>query len=325
MENKNLSTEGFGAFLQAEMDDQNIPAMSVLIFKEDNILYENYLGQAQIEQQIDLANNQPFLLASVSKVVTATALMQLQETGNFDLDDPINDYLDFEVNPSGYATNITFRMLLTHTSGINDGNSVSDDNYFNGEDSPIALDFFIKNFLVLNGEFYDASENFYDFNPGSEQEYSNIGNALIGVLVEQISGMDFVDYCQQNIFNPLGMTNTNWRLEDISGTIVQPYDYLNGQFEEIEHYTLTDYPNGGLRSTARDMFTFLSAFAQNGMANNHQLLSPGTVEVMITPQIPNISYDMGLHLFQVDQANNLWGHDGGRSGRINRYGLQSDE
>ncbi|MFT4762433.1 MAG: CubicO group peptidase (beta-lactamase class C family), partial [Saprospiraceae bacterium] len=72
MENKNLSTEGFGAFLQAEMDDQNIPAMSVLIFKEDNILYENYLGQAQIEQQIDLANNQPFLLASVSKVVTAT-------------------------------------------------------------------------------------------------------------------------------------------------------------------------------------------------------------------------------------------------------------
>ncbi len=308
------NTDDFGIYLEDEMEGQNIPALSVLIFEENEVLYEKQLGKSNIAQNTALKNNDLFLLASVSKVITATALLQLQEQDFFDLDDSVNDYLSFNVNIPDYEnTNITFRMLLTHTSGIADGSAL-DDQYYYGEDSPISLGYFLENYLVSNGEFYDENENFHNFEPGKGHEYSNIGNALIGLLVEQISGMDFNDYCKQNIFQPLGMTNTFWRLDEINQTIVQPYDYAKGEYEEIQHYTFTDYPNGGLRSTAKDLFYLLSALAQNGMFNNHQLLKAQTVQEMITPQIPALTNDMGLHLFLLNSENNLWGHDGGEQG-----------
>ena len=170
--------------------------------------------------------------------------------------DPINDYLDFGVSVPGYSESISFKMLLTHTSGIADGSAL-DDQYYYGEDSPVSLDYFLRNYLVPGGEYYNASENFHDFEPGTSHEYSNEGSALIAVLVEQITGVSFVTYCRENIFNPLDMSNTFWRLGNATGTIVQPYDYVSGSNKEIQHYTFTDYPNGGLRSTAKDLHKFL--------------------------------------------------------------------
>ena len=109
--------------------------MSVLIFKEDNVLYEEYFGQSNVQQNIALANDHLFLLASISKVVTATALLQLNEDSQFSLNDKINDYLPFSVDVPNYSTDVTFQMLLTHTSGIADGSAL-DNQYYYGEDSP---------------------------------------------------------------------------------------------------------------------------------------------------------------------------------------------
>ncbi len=307
------NTEDFKTYIQEEMEDQNIPALSVLVFNENNIVYEDYFGSSQIQQNIALQDDHLFLLASVSKVVTATALLQLQEDGQFDLDDEINNYLPFNVSVPNQNTEITFRMLLTHTSAIADGSAL-DGQYYYGEDSPIALGDFLENYLSPNGNLYNANENFYDFNPGSQHEYSNTGNALIGLLVEQISGINFNEYCKQNIFTPLGMTNTAWRLDEISQTIVQPYNYSNGQYESIDHYTFTDYPNGGLRSTGKDLFKFISTFVQDGISNNYQLLEENTIDAMLSPQIPSINNEVGLHLFVMNADNNLWGHDGGEQG-----------
>lgn len=307
------NTADFDAYIRDEMDLQNIPAAAVLIFKENEVLHESYLGKSNLQQGIALQGNHLFLLASVSKVVTATALLQLHEAGLFSLGDDVSDYLPFAVKHPNSATPITFQMLLTHTSGIADGNAL-DGQYYYGKDSPVALSFFLENYLVSGRKFYNASENFYNFEPGTRHEYSNTGNALIGLLVEEIAGVDFNTYCKQNIFAPLGMNNTHWRLDEISQTIVQPYNYARREYEEIQHYTFTDYPNGGLRSTATDMFTFLSAFVQGGKANNHQLLSQQTVEAMITPQIPALDNEVGLHLFLMGSVNNLWGHDGSEQG-----------
>lgn len=300
-------------FIEEAKEDQNIPALSVLIFKDTNIVYENYLGKSNLAQNVALADNHLFLLASISKVVTATALLQLFEDGLFALDDKINDYLSFNVNNPNHIGDITFRMLLTHTSGIADGSALDGQYYYN-EDSPVNLGYFIENYLVVGGDFYNASENFHDFAPGTDFEYSNVGNALIGLLVEKISGTGFNSYCKQNIFVPLGMTNTFWRLDEISQTIVQPYNYTNGSYQPIQHYTFTDYPNGGLRSTGRDMFIFLSAFVQNGVSNNHTLLSASTVNSILTPQIPSLDNSVGLHMFVMNATNSLWGHDGGEQG-----------
>ncbi len=300
-------------YLLDEIDAQNIPALASLIFAKDKILHEVYLGKSNIDQGISLESNHVFLLASISKVITATALLQLYEDGLFALDDKINDYLDFNVSVPNYTQNITFRMLLTHTSGIADGDEL-DNHYYENMDSPISLKTYLKNYLTPQGSYYNASQNFHDFEPGSVSEYSNTGNALIGLLVEEISGMGFNQYCKQKIFLPLEMNNTYWKLDEINGTIVQPYNFSGGNYTALEHYTNTDYPNGGLRSSAQDLFKLLSTFCLKGKYNNFELLSAETIDKMTTLQIPELSNDMGLHLFILNAENDLWGHDGGEKG-----------
>ena len=299
-----------GAFtntLQRDMQNQHIPALSVLVFKGNTTLFEATLGKANIADNIPLAPTQPFLLASISKTVTATALMQLYEAGKFALDDPINAYLPFPVRIPGYRQEITFRTLLTHTAAIADGPAL-DDQYYTGKDSPVSLRRFLQSYLTPNGQLYDDYDNFYDYAPGEDYTYSNTGYALIGLLVETISGQDFAAYTKRHIFRPLGMSYTNWHLRNISGRIVQPYDYARGGYRAIPHYTFTDYPNGGLHSTARDMHRFLSTFTNGG------LLAPATIREMITPQIPSIDPEVGLGLFLMNPELGLWGHNGGEQG-----------
>lgn len=307
------SAKDLSTFLSEEREDQNIPALSALIFKEGEILYEEYFGESNLEKSLPLEEDHMFLLASVSKVVTATALLRLYDEGKFELDDKINDYLPFKVDVPGAQTAITFKMLLTHTSGIADGAAL-DDQYYYGEDSPVALGDFLKDYLSPDGQYYDENDNFHNFEPGAETEYSNVGNALIGLLVEELSGESFDTYCQKNIFDPLEMQHTSWRLESITAPLVQPYTYTRGGHEAIQHYTFTDYPNGGLRSTAKDLFRFFNAFVQGGFSDGYQLLEGETITEMRTPQIPDIDEETGLHLFLMDEENNLWGHDGGEQG-----------
>ena len=309
-------TRDFENMIAEEIDLQHIPALAVLIFKENTILYENYFGYSNVQNRIPLTRDDIFLLASISKVVTATALLQLFDAGYFALDDPINDYLPFRVSVPNYNQPITFRMLLTHTSGIADGPLLYTQYYY-GQDSPTPLHDFLKSYLVPGGAYYNATENFHDFTPGTNFSYSNAGSALIGVLVEQLSKTDFNSYCKKNIFQPLKMNHTYWRLEEAfqaNASIAQPYRFNNNQYQPIQHYTFTDYPNGGLRSSPRDMHKLLTAFVQNGMSNNYPLLKASTINTMLTPQFPTINREVGLHLFLMQATNNLWGHSGSESG-----------
>ena len=317
--------EDFQEFLIEEMDFQEIPALSLLIFEEDRILYETYQGQSNLELGVALEEDHMFLLASVSKVVTATALMQLYDKDLFALDDAINNYLDFPVNLPNQSDPISFRMLLTHSSGIADGPSL-DEHYYYGEDSPIHLGDFLEDYLVPGGRYYNQDENFLDFEPGTRYEYSNVGTAVIAHLVEKISGRDFNSYCHTNIFEPLGMHHSYWRLTDAlqAGTIVQPYDWDGTTNEVIEHYSFTDYPNGGLRTTGRDLFHLLKAFVSNGQSNGYQVLSPTSIDMMTSLQIPGINNEMGLHLFVMDEERKLWGHDGGEQGVATIMGFNLD-
>lgn len=307
------SEEEFETYLKDEMDAEHIPALSALVFKGDQVLYEGYFGKSNIKNDVNLKADHVFMLASVSKTITATALLQLYDDGLFALDDNINDHLPFDVKIPGESKEITFKMLLTHTSGIADGDAL-DDQYYYGKDSPVDLGEFLEKYLVEGGEYYDEKQNFHAFEPGTEYQYTNVGNALIAVLVEEISEKGFNEYCKENIFKPLGMNNTYWRLDEISGTIVQPYHYKSRDYEAIDHYTFTDYPNGGLRSNAIDMFKFLQAFALEGKSNGYQLLKAETAKAVIKPQIADIDASVGLHMFLMNEDHNLWGHDGGEQG-----------
>lgn len=296
-----------------EMDSERIPAMALLVFKNEQVIFEDYLGKSSLENNTDLQADDLFLIASISKLVTGTALLQLHDQGAFGLDDPINLDLPFEVSAPDWNTEITHRMLLTHTSSIADGPAL-DDQYYYGSDSPVALGDFLEDYLVPGGAYFDDIENFTGDEPGTAFEYSNTGTALEGHLVETISGNNFNDYCKQFIFSPLGMNDTYWRLDEISQTIVQPYNYDRRDYEAIDHYTFTDYPNGGLRTTARDLHRLLLIFANGGVSQNQRILAEATVNEMLTLQVPDLADDMGLQILLLDKAEGIWGHDGGEQG-----------
>ncbi|WP_338768738.1 serine hydrolase domain-containing protein [Bernardetia sp. ABR2-2B] len=311
----NASTDEqiFDDFVASQMSSQRLPAVGAIIFKDDQILHEGYYGKSNVEQNLPLEESHLFLIASISKTVTGVALLRLYDEGKFDLDDPINDYLSFPVNNPNSDTPITFRMLLTHTSSIIDGDLLYD-NYTFGGDTPIALKSFMESYLKEGGSRYDANDNFSDAEAGTEFNYSNAASALIGLLVEEISGKSFVEYTRDDIFTPLGMLSTSWRLDEITETIVQPYEVEDDDFVKIDHYTFPDYPNGGLRTTPREMANFTAAIANGGSFDGYELLKSSTVEEMLTKQIPNLDETMGLHMFLQNESLGLWGHNGGEQG-----------
>ncbi len=301
-------------YLKEEMEDQHISALSVTLFRGNTLLYEKYMGIADRENSTPLNSNHIFLLASVSKTITATALMQLFDQGEFGLDDAINDKLSFDVKHPDSNTPITFRHLLTHTAGISDASSL-DDQYYYGEDSPVDLKQYMQDYLSVGGQYYDEKDNFEKFTPGDGYSYSNIGAALMGVLVEEISGMGFNDYCIQHIFQPLGMTNTYWRLDETdTTTIVRPYEYVRRAYEPLQHYTFTDYPNGGLRSNGLDLMKFCGAFVNGGDFNGTRILEATTVAEMLKAQVSDFDEGQGLSFYITGKAEGLWGHEGGEKG-----------
>ncbi len=312
-EQNNPDIEAFNDFIMEKMSAQKIPAVGTIIFKGDKILHEEYFGKSNIEQDLALEDDHLFLIASISKTVTGTALLQLYDKGEFDLDDPINDYLSFTVENPNFDTPITFRMVLAHTSSITDGDNLYGNKTFNG-DTPIALRPLMESYLKVGGSRYDANANFSQAEPGTELNYSNAGSALIGVLVEEISEKSFTEYTQTNIFTPLGMTNSSWKLGNITGTIVQPYELQDGEAVKVENYTFPDYPNGGLRTTPREMAKFTAAIANGGTYNGVEILKSSTVTEMLKIQYPNVDQEMGLHMFFRNEDMNLWGHNGGEDG-----------
>ena len=215
-------------FIETIVQTHSIPGLSISILKENNIIWERYFGFANINENIFVDQNTMFILSSVSKTITVTALMQLFEENLFLLDDDIDDYLPFNVNhPENPFIPITFKMLLSHTSGIRDNWNVMP--YYDG-DSPLDLNYYLSQYFSPGGQFYNGSLNFTNSIPGLEYSYSNLGVALIGLLVEQITNQSFSEYCYENIFEPLEMNNTFWFLSEIPeiNQVALPYQLIGG-------------------------------------------------------------------------------------------------
>jgi CubicO group peptidase (beta-lactamase class C family) len=215
-------------FIETTMDLYSIPGLSISIVKDNNIVWSQHFGYANINENIFVDENTMFILSSISKTITATALMQLYEQDLFLLDDDIDDYLPFNVNHSAYPlAPVTFKMLLSHTSGIKDNWGVMP--YYDG-DSDIELVDYLNEYFTPGSEIYNNNLNFTSSIPGSSYNYSNIGVGLIGLLVEQISGQSFNEYCNEYIFEPLEMNNSYWFLSEIENLdqVALPYQFIGG-------------------------------------------------------------------------------------------------
>lgn len=312
----NLVLRGDSAFLdsfiRATMEQYHIPGLSSCVVKNGQVIWQQAFGYASFEDSILVADTTIFTLMSISKTVTGVALMQLWQQGLFGLDDNINDYLPFSVvHPFFPDSIITIRMLLTHTSAINDNWGVINSLVSWGGDSPIPLGQFLVDYLVPGGAYYNASQNFNNWSPGVAFDYCNVASALAGYLVEAISD-SFPTHCRDSIFEPLSMDETSWFYADLdTDNIAVPYQW-NGSYTPYGQYGNPIYPAGFLKTSAPHLTRFLTAFMQYGQLDSVRILDSTTVDLMITVQNPSIQPNWGLFWYRMLlYTRELWGHTGG--------------
>lgn len=299
-------------YIVREMARMNVPGLQAAIVEQGEVVWTGSYGFADLDSGERVSDDTLFLLASVSKAVTGIALMQVWETGAFDLDDDVQQHLPFRVrNPSWPNTPITPRQLLTHTSGIHDRWGVLDTHYVIG-DSPLALGDFLEGYLDPAGVDYAPAS--YAFRPGAAYEYSNVGAALVGHLVEAISGVPFDRWCEDEIFTPLGMDGAGWHLADVDEALVaQPHVRGRGGLRPIPHYGFPDYPDGQLRASAGELARLLAAFASDGEHHGVRILDAATADLMQTPWVP--AQGQGLAWYAERRGPDMFlGHNGGETG-----------
>jgi CubicO group peptidase (beta-lactamase class C family) len=247
-----------------------VPALSACLVEADHVVWCNAIGLADADSERVVEEDTAFLLASVSKSVTATLVLQQRDAGRFTLDSAVDEFLPFAArHPDGPIRVVD---LLTHQAAIADSD-VMDSFYVDGADPTISLKDAVEGYFTVGGVYYDANDNFQPWSPGDDFEYSNMGFALAGYVAEHAAGQDLAVHSQQALFEPLGMDNTSWRLADFEpDALARPHVSRD---EPVDHYTFADYPNGGLRSSAPDMARLLAA-----------LLNGGTLVGPIIPAMP---------------------------------------
>jgi len=298
--------------IQKEMESALIPSVVTCIVKDGQIAWEGAFGYANIEYQIPATRETYYTLMSISKLFLSTSVMQLWEKGMIDLEADINQYLPFEVrNPRYPDKKITPYMLLNHRSSLawpEDGDRIPDFHHFYTieEEPPLVADW-LPEYILPGGAHY-RSVVWKDYAPGEKELYSNIATSLLGLIVENISGEDYRDYCTKNIFEPLEMHNSTFRLSDLNyDYIATPYTNNNNP---MYYYTCRHYPAGFISSTIEDFSHFVIAFLNKGEYKGKRILQEQTVDKMLTVQNPG----SGVANLWWHCMGDCFGHKGGGTG-----------
>ena len=314
------------SYLDSEINiilkEDKIPSLAACIIKGDSIVWQNYYGYADYENRIEANNKTIYELASISKLVIVTALMQLKEQGLIDLYADINDYLPFQIrNPYYSEHKITIHHLLTHTSGLawpTDEDNLPGFYQYYPMDSAPPLSEWLPEYLLLNGKHYVPTV-WKKAIPGKREQYSNIGAALLGYLVEVVSGIDFSTYCKRNIFKPLEMINTSYSYSDMDMNKVAKIYSDNNTL--IGYYRQHHFPAHSLKSSIDDFSHFIIAYMNGGLYKNSRILEENTILEILT--IRNLASGTCL-LWDLDLGN-WYGHSGGEPGISTRTEFQRDE
>lgn len=280
--------DAFDTFVAEQMRLANIPGLAVGLARGGTVRLVQGYGYADIEKRRPVTVDTLFHIASITKTVTAAAIMQLADDGRLTLDEPVARHLDFPLNNPNHPTApITFRELLTHTSSLSDAKYYEIDFRVRGQDATLSLSDFLKNYLVPTGSVYSSDKCFSKAMPGSTWDYSNVGYALLGYLASRIAAKDMRQQTRERIFAPLGMHDTHWRLSDTpKRRSATPYDVIDGVLKPLEPVGFPDWPVGMLRSSVADFTRFVAASANGGAAQGVRILRSETMAQMLDMQTP---------------------------------------
>jgi len=306
------------------------PGLNLAIARHGEVIWEAAFGYADREHKVPMTPDTVFHSGSMGKTYTATAVMQLVESGMMDLDDAINEYVPrFRIdNPFGERA-ITFRDLLTHRSGL------SMDWAGCQFDPPTSLAAYIQDICTRTyfPSYGGSLRPLWGTQVGERYVYSNLGIALLGYLVEVINPehLGFSAYVQKHIIDPLGMTSTQFpEVQDATHIKADIYRRMSKgymHFGAIHLPTPTiyfaEYPAGAVVSIPRDHIRILLAYMNGGRYHDYQLLKPETVKLMLSPEADiGDGNTVGLvwHLSRIGQPTYNFGHGGAHMwGWANKY------
>ncbi len=297
--------------IESTINAYNIPSVAAGIVKDGELVWTGAYGFADRASEQPATTNSLYTLQSVSKLVLSVTVMQLWERGLVNLDEDINQYLPYPVrNPHYPAVPITVHMLLNHTSGLAwpaDGDGIPAFHNFYFLEDPPEISVWLPEYILPGGSAY-RSKVWKDFVPGTRERYSNIGTSLLALIVEEVSGLDYRDYCRVNVFEPLGMENTAFRFDELNQEeLVTPYATIT---RPMQPFSSRHYPVGWIFTDVWDFSRFVGCILNGGEANGERILEATTVREMHQLQNP------------VTGCANLWwhmmgdavGHRGGGTG-----------
>ncbi len=286
--------------------DQGPPGCSCMVVHNGKIVFEDYVGYADEEKQLPVAADTIFRIFSMTKVVTCTAALMLYERGLYLLNDPLENYLPEYSNPMVYrseggewvaspaASSIRVKDLFTMSSGITyaGGNSETERRTAELSSGPLPSS---KDGVPLNvrGLAKELAAIPLAFDPGTRWQYG-FSHDVLGALIEVLSGKTLGEFMQDEIFGPLQMNDTSFRIPEEKRHRLAAMYYRDDEGNRTattdfnafyEPDTAFESGGAGLLSTLGDYARFASMMALGGELEGVRILSPRTIELMAANQL----------------------------------------
>lgn len=259
------------ATINEELKTTNTPGAAVAVIVGDRVVFAKGFGVASVETGMPVTPDTLFRIASTTKMLTAAALVTLAEEGKIKLDAPVGNYVK---GLSPKLSRVTLHQLLSHTAGIRDGFS------FQGLHDDSALADFVRSWT----DAYLVAE------PGEIFSYSNLGYALAGRVLEEVSGKSYADAMNDGLFQPLGMRRSTLRpMMAMTYPLAQGHDIVPGQTNLSVVRPFADdarfWANGGVFTSIVDYSRFAVAFLNDGKLEGKQALSPAVIAKLSAPHV----------------------------------------
>lgn len=259
--------------IRRAMIEGKIPSASVALIEGDKVIWTGAYGQSNLWARTPATPETVYLIGSTFKAMSTFALLQQMEQGKFKLDDRVNDYLtDFKIQNEDPQHPVTFRHLLTHTSGL-----PADFGAFPvwGDTVPPSLEDYLRKSLRVEGP------------PETKVVYSNMAYTLIGYLVQKFSGVPYKQYIQEHIFAPLEMDSTAFDPRpDMDERMSEPYvvDEKTGRQTPTVRVKASVWPAGIVYGTIGNQANWLIANLNGGVFNGKRILKEDTLNQVFSRQ-----------------------------------------
>ena len=286
--------------------DYSIPGAAIAIIEDGEIVLQKGYGFADIEKGSKINTKTGFNIGSISKTVAAWGIMKLVQEGRIDLDAPAETYLTrWQLPASEFNSDeVTVRRLLSHTAGLSISSVSAGIDYDN---LPTLEDW-------LNGKNEGLGPVEIIVEPGAKGEYSGGGYGVCQLIIEEVTGQKFEDYMQAQVLDPLGMTNSSYKIDaKIRAASASPYDRYGEPFD-FERFTAQ--AAAGFHTTLEDFtrFAFASLYQHPENSTHNPVLTADIIQQMMEP-VPVTknwawSYCMGYQALEMGPSSGFRGHGG---------------